>query len=503
MDTHTTTDLDKNLDNRWNQHETRRYSNDYFVIRAGVDKEFDNKISMGAQVAYTFFTPSEYAQQSFDDLTPGTTDSYYRMDRLNGNLHLTKRWEDKSSLLIDVDYIRYAVKQDNQYKKETNGTTDLLLHNLTHRLINIGSYRIDYSKPIQKVNLLMGLSGSITNTNNDFSESKPITQKDAFHFNEGIFGAYLDAVVPFGDKFVTKMGLRGEYTRTKSEQKEVAHKEPQVDNHSSYFNLFPTLFMRYQPLEQSVLTLSYSRRISRPSFATLNPFEQKMDERTYQAGNPYLKPSYAHTIELAHTYRNNWSATVTYRVNNGVFFHVLKVDPVTKVTLYTYDNVNDNKLLIFNTSYRWSPSNYFDFYINGNIYNLDSRTMKYDTPLHANCWSYLVWGMAQINFDKKNRWVGEVSAQVMGREKYAESTTNARYYIDLGLKYQALDGRLNVSASISNLLSNSPITTYSDGSFVRQETQLPLRTFRLSLSYSFGKDFRQKSYGNKTIVERL
>ena len=47
-------------------------------------------------------------------------------------------------------------------------------------------------------------------------------------------------------------------------------------------------FLRYALDAKNQISLTYSRRIDRPNYADLNPFENKLDELTYQKGNAFL-----------------------------------------------------------------------------------------------------------------------------------------------------------------------------------------------------------------------
>ena len=49
-----------------------------------------------------------------------------------------------------------------------------------------------------------------------------------------------------------------------------------------------------------------------PNYRDLNPFENKLDELTYEKGNAFLRPQYTNTIELSHTFMSMINTTVGY-----------------------------------------------------------------------------------------------------------------------------------------------------------------------------------------------
>src|SRR5438309_7638779 len=58
--------------------------------------------------------------------------------------------------------------------------------------------------------------------------------------------------------------------------------------------------------------INYSRRIDRPRYQDLNPFEDKLDELTYQKGNAFLRPQYTNSFSLSHTYKSFLTTSISY-----------------------------------------------------------------------------------------------------------------------------------------------------------------------------------------------
>jgi hypothetical protein len=57
-------------------------------------------------------------------------------------------------------------------------------------------------------------------------------------------------------------------------------------------------------------TLSYGRRIDRPNYAELNPFEFKLDDYTFSKGNTRLRPQYANNLQLSYSHKNRPDCSV-------------------------------------------------------------------------------------------------------------------------------------------------------------------------------------------------
>ena len=56
----------------------------------------------------------------------------------------------------------------------------------------------------------------------------------------------------------------------------------------NYTDFFPSAMISYNLNSNNTFNLTYARRIDRPSYQDLNPFEVKLDELTYWKGNAFL-----------------------------------------------------------------------------------------------------------------------------------------------------------------------------------------------------------------------
>ncbi|MDZ7615136.1 MAG: TonB-dependent receptor [Flavobacteriaceae bacterium] len=83
------------------------------------------------------------------------------------------------------------------------------------------------------------------------------------------------------------LGVRTEYT-------DISISDHTFNNTTTdrYTDFFPSVNIGYTFNDESLFTLYYSRSISRPEVAQLNPFISFTDERFIVMGNPYLKPYY-------------------------------------------------------------------------------------------------------------------------------------------------------------------------------------------------------------------
>ena len=114
-------------------------------------------------------------------------------------------------------------------------------------------------------------------------------QSNNFAYKEGIMSAYLLYATTLNDKVSMEAGIRGEYAQSDGTLYTVSGTSDET-NKNNYFDLFPSLSLNYQINENNTLNLSYGKRIDRPAYQDLNPFEYLLDELSYWKGNPFLSP---------------------------------------------------------------------------------------------------------------------------------------------------------------------------------------------------------------------
>ena len=264
-------------------------------------------------------------------------------------------------LNFDLDYARFGSsplqKNANKYFApggEMLGAVEQF-SNANPQTIDIYSAKIDYVQPIWKnARMETGAKFGQTTTDNDMKYEDFISngwqedpsKSNRFVYTEQIGAAYLNISQRLG-KFNLQAGLRGEYTSTQGDQKTTGEV-----NDTSYFNLFPTLFVNYQASPKHTLGLSYSRRLSRPGFFHLNPFEITIDAYSFQKGNPDLTPAYTHNVQLSHTFAQSLMTRIAYSHTTDLIMQAPVVDAETHRTGLIPRNFGKNQNVSLMANYR-------------------------------------------------------------------------------------------------------------------------------------------------------
>ncbi|NNF36735.1 MAG: TonB-dependent receptor [Saprospiraceae bacterium] len=211
-------------------------------------------------------------------------------------------------------------------------------------------FTLDYVKPIGEFGVLeAGMRNSIRRIDNDYLveelEENLWTRlaefSNDFNYDEEIHAGYLIYGNQIG-KFSYQGGLRAEYSHVLTELLQTSE-----INDRKYTNLFPSAFINYSLNETDGLQLSYSKRVRRPRFRSLNPFFSFTDARNFYSGNPNLDPQYSDNYELG--YIKYWdkvslTSSIYYRHVTGVTQRIRRLNDdgltftTTPENLSTQDN---------------------------------------------------------------------------------------------------------------------------------------------------------------------
>ncbi|MCE7054922.1 TonB-dependent receptor [Algoriphagus sp. AGSA1] len=232
-----------------------------------------------------------------------------------------------SSLTIASQYSSNGTSIDDLIAEKSvadGKTTNRTLKNLVHREIPILSAQLDYTKAFSNQGQLeTGVKfGSVSNTSDsdflvsandgDFIVDESLSRD--FEYHERIYGTYVTYKKNTSQKLNYSFGLRGELTEY----------DLQTDlsggfTENSYFNLFPNASLGITLSENKSLFASYTSRIARPRYESLNPTIVYQDAFTSIQGNPNIVPEKIYAFELGANLR---SFTLKFGYNHTI-------DPIT------------------------------------------------------------------------------------------------------------------------------------------------------------------------------
>jgi iron complex outermembrane receptor protein len=366
----------------------------------------------------------------------------------------------------------------------------LLLENLTPTKMHNFSALLDYSTPLPKgAKFEAGLKFSSTKTDNNLIFGPKVgnvytidtTFSNYFIYTERIGAGYVNYSGKFG-KLDLNAGVRGEYTN--SDGNSVTR-----DNNTkrSYFNLFPTILLNYHYNDKNDYALTFTRGVSRPIYDKLNPFLYFIDLYNYQAGNAYLRPVYANTLSLTHTYNQEISTKLYAVLATGASFPFYAQDDATKVILNTDVNLGQVHTIGINIT---APIKFTTWWTSS--YDVDASYQRYMADPQYGDFDRST-GDLIVNTVQSFTITSVLGAEIGGHYEtptlYGINQFKANYYVEGGVSMQLWNklGKLSLVANdIFNTNRDRSSTKYQNLDRYTVDRR-EYRVVTLSFSYRFGK----------------
>ena len=431
---------------------------------------------------------------------------------ISGNLNYTYKDTLGYSFNSDIDFGRYnsdrIAFQPNSY---LNGDeTEVINENITQQItpidIEILTVKADYEQNLFKGVLALGLKYSYVSTENTFDFFNLIedefvldeSQSNVFTYTEKINAAYFNYRMKFKN-WDLQFGLRME--NTISDGVLIADEDIETDRVSrNYVDFFPSGGLTYQINQKNKLALTYSRRIQRPNYASLNPFEYKIDELSFSKGNPFLQPQYTNNLKLSHTYNYTLTTSLSYTYISDYFARVTVAEGASRNFLTTL-NVADQEVINLGISYPKKINDRWNLYFSLNAYYSNYKATSPDfLPVSQETLSFY----AQNTFSLPGGYRMELSGWYSSPSIWGGTyRTKSLGSLNLAFQKMFLDNKLTARLSFNDILFTSPWegTTQFGDLFISGSGGGDSRQVAFSLSYNFGRSEIKKARKRKTGLE--
>lgn len=441
--------------------------------------------------------------------------------RSNINANANYRFADKvKELNIDADYGRYDINSDqlqpNIYFDLAGNETYRNVYNMISPTnIDLYSLKADYETDFKKGKLGFGGKVGFVNTDNDFKRYNVFfsgkeydsARSNRFAYKENINALYANYNKQYKG-FMVQVGLRVEQTNIQgdsygftfddTEGKFVSYKGG-FDR--DYIDFFPSVAVTFNKNPMSQWGMSASRRIDRPAYQDLNPFEFKLDDYTYMKGNVDLKPQYTNSIGITHSYKYKLNTRLNYSHVTDIFAQLLDTADISK-TFMSKQNLASQDVVSLNVSYPFMKkqfTSFFNFNSSYSKYKADYGTGRkididvFNVGLYmqnslkfAKTWTVELSGW----FNSPSVWQGTLKSKAMGGA-------------DLGLQKTVFNTKGTIKASMGDILNTMRWAGSSDfaGQTTRVRGTWESRVFRLNFSYRFGNAQVKAARQRKAALE--
>ena len=397
---------------------------------------------------------------------------------------------------------------DNFYFSNENNPVPnpLLVRTDAQTNISIFAAQADYSRSLGKeLQLEVGskLSRVATDNNLDFStmlDGERITdtlRSNRFMYDEDITAGYVNLNKKWNDRWNAQLGLRGEHTFSQGESLTL---DSLVQR--DYFNLFPSASASYTIPEQHSFSLSYSRRIDRPNYGNLNPFEFFLDRFTFQRGNPFLNPQYTDAFAFTYGLKNAVFLTLNYNHTTDAITDVLEQENADQTTFQTTVNLNQIKNYSANLSTSLPVAQWWMTNLNLTAFYNDVLSPYSEGGVIDNSqFSYVLRAQNTLSLPKEFKL--EVTGFYQSPLIWGMFEVGEQYQIDLGLVKEF--GPLRMQASLNDIFNwrQNPVTIRQGDISVDVVNKWETRVFQLNLSYRFGNQKVKKARRRGTASDDL
>lgn len=418
---------------------------------------------------------------------------------------------------IDIDYSNFNNSVSNIYNNQFLDSTETvykpssIFTNFAPSKIKVWSLKADYAYPINKTTKLeTGLKSSFVKTDNDFQFQNLIqnnfvndeTKSNYFIYKENINAAYINLHEELKTTTI-QLGLRAEQTNSNGNS---ITEDKNVSRH--YLNLFPSLFVNQVLSPSNEIGFSYSRRIDRPDYESLNPFIYYIDLYTFTQGNPFLNPQYTNSFELSYSFKKTLNISFGYSHTSNVITQVLVTDTIKKTLSETSQNLAKQDFYNLNLNYplaitRWWRTNtsvvaYYNDFSSPNLLGSPYHSGKLALQLNSN-----------QSFTINNSTSFELSGNYQSTQVYGTFLIKPTYAVDMGLSKSFANHKANIKIAANDIFNirktrlSSAIPSQNYSVTEKGESQV----FRLTVNYLLGsnevKSANQRMKGSSSEESRV
>ncbi len=476
--------------------------------KAGADYFINNKNSIGVMVngnysdetgRGTSYTNISVEGENVSRTLEASTISTTLRSNFTGNLnyHFTNRLS--KDLNVDADYGVYAITtatfQPNTY---SYNDVSVPMSNINYRFntpvdISIASLKSDYEQNLLGGKFTTGFKLSYVQTENTlnrfnvFAESEVLDSllSNSFEYHERINAGYLHYKKKSG-RFDVQAGVRAEQTTSKGTLTSFTTLSNEADRNvdRNYLNFFPSAGITYSKNDTNQYALTFSKRIDRPSYQDLNPFESKLDELTYVRGNPFLQPQYGHLAEFTYTYLYSFNASLAYSYTKDFFAHV--TDTANgNASFIMKRNLGFEEWIGINISSPIKLGKKINAFtnFNGGRKHIQSSYSNIDVMV----WSYRFFG--QLTYLISPTFSTEISGWYSGPGVWgATFVVKPMGSIDIAMKKEIWKGQASLRIALSDILYSNQWRSASNIPQIKINGNggWESRQLRLSFTYHFG-----------------
>ncbi|WP_297336891.1 TonB-dependent receptor [Algoriphagus sp.] len=491
------------------------------AFQTGVDVNLSPKSVIGFLANGSFLDGSlEIADQAtiasssgVEGLLRAESNNLVARTDLSFNLNYRFQNENGTFFNLDADYAYFDNslnnRQPNQIFDPTGSTilTENFYVTNAPTIIDIKSIKADTEFALGPGNLSLGMKFTDIQSDNEFEFFRDeegnlmldTERSNDFSYAENVTAAYTSYRINWGEKYKLVTGLRAEHTQTKGNLQSQQSLENALFERN-YLNFFPSVSFSYLPNEKHDWSFGANRRINRPNYKNLNPFQVLLNEFYLEQGNPNLLPEYATTVTIGHTYHATVTSSLTYNQITNLFGDLyLPLD--NDRSIGTFVNLDKQTQLTLNISAPLTVSEWWEvygtvtgFYVQNKF---DTLNTSFDAEMTAMSLSL------QNTFSLPKSWNIELSGFYNSPTLLGVYKTGTSWTVDVGAQKSILNDRGSVTLGVSDIFKTNYLPQLVSSSLITVDQRRieDTRRFMVSFSYHFGNSKLKASRSRDTGVD--
>lgn len=370
---------------------------------------------------------------------------------------------------------------------------------------NETEFRADYTQPIKK-NIIVGAGSKLSlydiasnsevlKFDSTSNYSKDPYLSNSLDYHQKVYAFYSEISFPVFKLFDAKIGERYERTEINSYYSD-AQQQTQIPGYNTFV---PSIYFSKKLSDNSLLKLSYSKRIERPDYRDLNPYINTSDPKNLSTGNSNLQPEVGKRYELSYStdLKNNGSIMVSlfYRQNLHdiqpfiVYYPTFQVGDTTytDVAVSTRENIgqeNNIGLTLFGSMKLFSKLD-----LRTDLFFFERHTInQIDKGYDYNSFNY------RINFNADYEFSKTLLAEFYGNFRSARHEAQGMYpsftTYSLAIRKQIWHKKGSIALTASNPLHKNldqRTKVFGPNFIINGYRAIPFRSFGINFTWKFGK----------------
>jgi Outer membrane protein beta-barrel family len=494
--------------------------------RLGIDIELSKRTIFGVLLSGYDNRYSQAENNLSQYLTNGKVDTFTKQKNsevnhwysYGGNLNLQHLFSTDTKLTLNLDYIHYGNNQPFNYQTDYYDNKEHFVYSKNFRTgketpINFYVGAMDFSKKLGKN---LGMEAGLKQTFSDFLNENSFEKlqqsnwvkidslSSRYKLKEDYSAAYVSFDLTIDSKTEAKAGMRYEHTNSM-----LSDGSPKliVDRH--YGNFFPSVFITRRLNENMAVDLSFTRRITRPTFNDLAPFTYYASDNTFLSGNPALQPAISTAVKTGLSLKS-YMFNISYtNEKNSIAAFQPHIDSIKNKTTLSAENLINQKTVSAVISVPVEAAKWWIMQYNITGAWVQSNANYENTLISINQFS--------VNFNASQRFILPKNYSIVLSGFYQSPSlwgiyeSKAYGSLDLGIMKKLPKKQGSLTLNAVNVLNTNILRFSSDIPEHNMAADISLRfalpTLKLTYTRNFGRDEvkqkRERSTGAEEEKSRV